>query len=341
MTACAGTAKVHVASPPDTATTTPVASESPTPTPTPTPTATKPGPILTDGHTVALGFTVTAVVPAGPVVYAVGGDSETVTVARIDVAAKSVTAQRSFPGDTVRASVGGGALAVLVTGHSTTIARLDLRTLAVTAERTLAVRAAGVLARPEATYVSTPGSILVLDPATLQTRHGIVVDNDPQQGAYGAEIAADPRSHILYAGIPSSSHPLIDVVDLRTGRILARPRVPAVVVAEPQGYGDDSWAVFATGMMAAAELLTPTGHVRTTLAQIGPNTATIAVTGLHLWTFAPSFHQNIQCRDLSHGAIEGSEPDPAVGMVTAADDTHVYLGGNDSLSIYTPGGACA
>jgi hypothetical protein len=272
-------------------------------------------------------------------VYAVGADAGKVTVARIDVAAKTVTAQRFFPGSAVRASVGGGALAVLVSGHGTTVARLDLHTLAVTAQRTLAGPAEDVLARPEAVYVSTPGRILGLDPATLQTRRGLAVDDDPQQGANGAEIAADPRSNVLDAGIPSSAHPVIDVLDLRTGHVLARSRVQAVVYADPQGYGDDSWAVFATGMMAAAELLTPTGHVRTTLYQIGPNSASIAVTGRHLWTFAPSFRQNIQCRDLRTGAVEGSEPNPAVGMATAADDTHVYLAGNTSLSIYTPGGA--
>jgi hypothetical protein len=288
-------------------------------------------------------------VPAGPVVYAIGAASGRVTVARVDITTRTPTARRTFSGEGVHASVGGGQLAILLTPERSpntpppaTVQLLDLDTLATVASRDLTT-AATVLARPEATYVSTPGRILALDPKTLHTIRTIDVDNYPKQHASGAEIAADPRSHILYAGIPNSYGPLppVDIVDLRTGRVIARRGVPAVVVAEPQGYGDDGWIVFATGNFASAELLNPAGKVLTGFGPIGPNSSSIVVTGRHLWTFPTAEGFPLTCRNLRSGAVQGSAQHQRIEAASAADNTHVYLAHDSTLSVFTPSGACA
>ena len=326
--------------PPATTPTTASATTTPKPAATSKP---KPTAILSNQHTIALGLTADIIVPAGPVVYALSMRNGTVGVVRMDITKQAVTARRSFRGNSVRASVGGGRLAVLTTSP-TTIRELDLRTLQTDASAMLSTPAADVLARPEATYVSTPGHILALDPQTLRTRRSVRVDDSPAaSGAKGAAIAADPRSQILYAGIPNGQGPppVVDVVDLRAGRVIARPTVDAVVDAEPQGYGDDAWVVFATGMMASAERLDPTGKKLAQIGPIGPNSSTIAVTGRHLWTFSPSTFAPIACRDLSTGAVQGSAAHPEVGVAAAADNTHVYLSVDDSLLVFTPSGRCA
>lgn len=218
-TACSASPRPQAAPPsPTTTTSSPAPATSPTATPTPSATPRpEPAAILTDERTIALGLTADVLVPAGPIVYALGTTKSTVTVARIDVAAKTATARRTFDGEPARASLGGGRLALLT--PPATVRELDPKTLETLAIRTLTGPAGDVLARPEATYVSTPGRILALDPGTLRTERSFRVDADPS----GAFIAADPRSSILYAGIQSgsTSYPRVDILDLRTGDVLA------------------------------------------------------------------------------------------------------------------------
>lgn len=299
--------------------------------------------MFVDRHRIPLGFDAIALVPAGPVVYAVGATTATVTVARIDVAAKTVTARRTFAGYTASASVGAGDLAVLTRMQSAaTVRLLDPRTLATTAIRTFTL-AADVLARSEATYVSTPGRILALDPTTLRTLRSIDVQTGP--GDPGANIAADPRSHVMYAGIfdrSATAGPHVDVINLNTGRVVADPRVNATIVAYPQGYGDYGWLIFASGASAAIELLTSRGRELANTGQVGPNDSSIAVTSRHLWTLVPSASgRSSACRDLRTGVIQGSSPNFHIEPTTAADDTHVYTTDGPALLVYTPGGRCA
>jgi hypothetical protein len=354
-TACTSTGPASRTAPPTDKPSTITSSPAPTATATSSPpsmpsaTAAR-GPILGDERKIELGVKADTVVPAGDVVYAFATVSGKVTVVRVDVANRVATARRTFAAQSVRASVGGGRLALLLTSASnrtrqptaTAVELLDLRTLATTATRDLGP-AADLVARPEATYVSTPGRILALDPRTLQTRREIAVDDFPKQGASGAEIAADPRSHILYAGIPNSEgphEPPVDIVDLRTGAVLARPTVPAVVVAEPQGYGDDGWISYATGMMASAQLLSPAGKILAEIGPIGPNSSSIVVAGRHLWTFTQVADFHISCRDLRTGGVQGTAPASDASPVSA-DSTHVYAFEGSKLLVFTPGGACA
>jgi hypothetical protein len=306
--------------------------------------ATASGPALTGSGELTVAHPVQSFVLAGNVAYALESEHNVGYVQRIDVTRQRVTATRQLPGDVLAGSIGAD-LAVVASeaGNSTrdVVLLLQPTTLKVLASRSFA-RVGDVVARPEGTYVSVRHAILELD-RRLATARTIQIDDDSQNPHQPAKIAADPRSAFMYAGVWCScnSEPVVDVVSLTHGAVIARTHVPAIVVGIPQGYGDEGWITYATGMMASATLIDHQAHKIASVGPIGTNSSVGVVTGKHFWTASEGSPFRIACRNLANGHVQGEMALYDNDSVFNADDTHVYVAEQTQVRFYAPSAACA
>lgn len=305
--------------------------------------------ILTPVGSVALGFQPAGLVLAGSTVYAFGWPAGGATqVVRIDLAAGAVSARARLPGCVRAASVANGPLAVL-SGPSAAdgclvgdrLWLLDPANLAVRTARAVPA-SSDVLARPDGVYVSQRGRVSLYAPETLALLSGFAVEPSDQSGIPGGALGADPRSTVLWVGIPNGRHPVVEAISLVNHRLLGIAKISAVEEGSPQGAGDDSWVIFATGMLSEVELVAPDGRQLAAVGQVGPNSTTEQVTGRHLWTYYDlGDGSHLTCRSLATGAAQGSETvGGSGGPAFGADNTHVYLASGTTLDIYKPAGVC-
>ena len=299
-------------------------------------------------ESVELGGTVKTAVLAGPVVYAVGYPVHGASILRrVSVPTGAVTASITLPGCVGGASVSNGALAVLSESDANCATATSLRLLDPITLRTIwerPVPASGdVLARTNGIYVSQKGHISIYDDNTLAFARSVAIDSSPPLYA-GVYLAADPDSDVLWAGIASDRYPVMDAVSLITYRVLSRTPLEAVTAGLPQGMGDDTWVIYATGMMSAVELITSTGHVVARLGGIGANYAVEQVTGRHVWTgFALDDALSLSCRSLISGGVQGRTLLATPGQtprLIGADNGYVYVSVANELRVYRPVGTC-
>lgn len=300
---------------------------------------------------IPLGFQPARLVLGGNDVYVIGLPHAGVTeLARVNVAAEAVQARVDVAGCVAAASLTGGSLVVLA-GRIAANLCLSATSLQVRDPTTLSVRAAravppsaDVLARPGAIYVSQPAQVAIYSLATLAPLGSIAVPPADQSALRGAALAADPRSDVLWIGIPNGMQPLAIAVSFATHRVLGQTKTFAVEEPVPQGFGDDAWLIYATGMMSAVSLVAPDGRVLVQPISSGPNSAVEQVTGRHLWTAYSLNGATVDCRSLPTGAIEGSATvsanDGAFPPAFGADNSHVYLGLTAGLQVYRPSGPC-
>ena len=287
-------------------------------------------------------------VTAGPDVYVVESRGQRGTrVEHVSITRRRVVGRQTLVGIPVAASffrtlvvltrksrLGGPATGPAV------LTVLDSGSLRVLRSRSLD-DVGSVVARPEGIYTATPGKLLLLDPTRLTTVRTLSVDADLQQPA-GAVLGADPRSRMMYLGVPCACRrrPVVDVVDLRRWAIIGRAHVDAVVDAVPQGVGDDAWLTYATGMMAAIQRITPSGKTVAIRGAVGTNSTVSAVTGTRLWTFNAVNSASITCNDLATGRALGHIKVPGDATTFGADNTHVYVAIAKRLTMYRPSGPC-
>ena len=285
---------------------------------------------------------------AGPVVYAVGYPVHGASILRrVSVPTGAVTASITLPGCVGGASVSNGALAVLSESDANCATATSLRLLDPITLRTIwerPVPASGdVLARTNGIYVSQKGHISIYDDNTLAFARSVAIDSSPPLYA-GVYLAADPDSDVLWAGIASDRYPVMDAVSLITYRVLSRTPLEAVTAGLPQGMGDDTWVIYATGMLSAVELITSTGHVVARLGGIGANYAVEQVTGRHVWTgFALDDALSLSCRSLISGGVQENTPPrparrPALSALTMATSTSPWQTNSVSTGPSGPAG---
>lgn len=298
---------------------------------------------------IPLGAPASLLVTAGPDVYTLEPRGQQGTrVEHVAVPDRRVVSTRTLAGTPVSASI-GRTLVVLTrlgrrdgpTTGPAVLTVLDARSLRVLRSRRLR-DISSVVTRPQGIYTAIPGKLLELDPLTLATVRTLTIDADPQQPV-GAQLGADPRSHIIYLGIPCGcvSQPVVDVVDFDRWAVIGRTHVPAVVDAVPQGVGDDAWLTYATGMMAAIQRITPLGRTTASRGGVGSNSTTSVVTGTRLWTFNALDPAVVVCDDLATGQADAHSLVTGDATAFGADDNHVYVAIARRLQLYRPAGRCA
>jgi hypothetical protein len=219
---------------------------------------------------------------------------------------------------------------------------LDLIDLHTRAHRSVPA-SSSLVSRPEGVYLAEPGQVIAYEPRTLARQRSIPVDSSGD--SFGLLIAADPRSSVLWIDVSRQGDPEVEAISLTTGRPLGRAHFGAVCCGSPQGFGDDAWVIYPTGMLSGVIRFAPNGRRMAEPDNVGPNASGEQVTGRHLWIYqALGNDAEIDCRALSTGAeqahatIHGSTANPA--RFIGADNTHVYVETGTTVVAYRPTGPC-